>query len=123
MKVIRSSATSGTLVVEVSKMGVSMSPSSSTWVEPVSLPKPLPTNMAPGDFLAIEITGVRQNGGHAGADVVAADDGGVSDFDAGDVGDGVEWAGREDADLQAQVGGAGPWVGSYVLRGSERWDQ
>jgi hypothetical protein len=56
-----------------------------------------------GDFFAIEIAGVRQNGSHAGADVVSADYGGVSDFYAGNVGDGVKRAGREDADLQAQV--------------------
>ena len=54
-----------------------------------------------GDFFAIEITGVREDGGHAGADVVSTDYGGVSDLDAGDVGDGVERAGREDADLES----------------------
>jgi hypothetical protein len=35
--------TRGTFSVEVSRIGVSISPSSFTWVEPVSLPNPLPT--------------------------------------------------------------------------------
>ena len=38
----------GTLVVDVSTIGVSMSPISSICVDPASLPNPLPTNTAPG---------------------------------------------------------------------------
>ena len=41
------SATRGTFSVEVRRIGVSISPSSSIWVEPMSLPKALPTNTAP----------------------------------------------------------------------------
>src|SRR5579872_6251607 len=44
------SATRGTFNVEVSRIGVSISPSSFTCVEPASLPKPLPTNTAPATF-------------------------------------------------------------------------
>src|ERR1019366_815448 len=44
------SATRGTLNVDVRRIGVSISPSSSTWVEPASLPKALPTKTAPGTF-------------------------------------------------------------------------
>src|SRR5438046_8449064 len=44
------SATRGTLNVDVSRIGVSISPSSFTWVEPASLPKALLTKIAPGTF-------------------------------------------------------------------------
>src|SRR5215831_7926714 len=44
------SATRGTLSVEVSAMGDSISPNSFTCVEPASLPKALPTKTAPGTF-------------------------------------------------------------------------
>ena len=74
-------------------------------------------------FFAIEIAGMWENGGDAGADVVAADEGGVADFDAGNIGDRVQRAGREDADLQPEIGGAWAWLGSCVLGGSERGDQ
>src|SRR5450759_1801066 len=42
------SATRGTFSVEVSAIGVSISPSSSTCVDPASLPNALPMNTAPG---------------------------------------------------------------------------
>src|ERR1700756_2931508 len=40
----------GTLKVDVSRIGVSISPSSFTWVEPTTLPKALPTKTASGTF-------------------------------------------------------------------------
>jgi hypothetical protein len=43
-----------------------------------------------GHLLEEEIAGVRQDGGHAGAHGVAADDGRLADLDTGDVGDGIE---------------------------------
>ena len=47
---ISASATRGTFRVFVSRIGVSISPSSLTCVEPMSLPKPLPTKTAAGTF-------------------------------------------------------------------------
>jgi hypothetical protein len=44
------SATRGTHSVQVSRIGVSISPSSRTCVTPISLPKPLPTWIAAGTF-------------------------------------------------------------------------
>src|SRR5215831_11936089 len=44
------SATSGTLKVDVSRIGVSISPNSFTCVGPTSLPNALPTKTAPGTF-------------------------------------------------------------------------
>jgi hypothetical protein len=41
-----------------------------------------------------------QNGGHAGADVVAANNGRVPDFDTGNIGDRIERSGRQDTDFQ-----------------------
>src|ERR1035437_93406 len=51
------SATRGTLKVDVSRMGVSISPSSFTCVEPTSLPKALLTKTAPGTFLRNRLPG------------------------------------------------------------------
>src|SRR5216684_7337580 len=51
------SATRGTLKVDVSRIGVSISPSSFTWVEPASLPKALPTKIAPGTFSRNKLRG------------------------------------------------------------------
>src|SRR5579862_2421518 len=47
---MRASATRGAFNVDVSKTGVSISPSSSTCVEPMIFPNALPTNTAPGTF-------------------------------------------------------------------------
>jgi len=52
-----------------------------------------------GDFLAIEIAGVRKDGSYAGAEIVATEDGGVADFDAGNIGDGIERASWQDTDF------------------------
>ena len=70
-----------------------------------------------------DIAGMWQNGGHAGADVVAANNGGLPDFDTGNIGDRIERPGRQDADLQPQVGGAGAYIGSCALGRSERGHQ
>ena len=51
------SATRGTLKVDVSRIGVSISPSSFTWVEPASWPKALPTKTAPGTFSRNKLRG------------------------------------------------------------------
>jgi hypothetical protein len=68
-------------------------------------------------FFAIEIARIWQHGAHTGADVVAAVNGGVSDFDAGDVGDGIARSGWKDTDLDAQVGGTGG-----VTLGDVHWE-
>src|SRR4029079_6608798 len=57
-------------------------------------------------FLDKEIPAVREDGGDAGADGLAADDGGVPDADAGDVGDGVERPRRHRAEDHAGLAGA-----------------
>jgi hypothetical protein len=70
----------------------------------------------------IEIAGMWQNGGHAGADVIAANNGRVPDFDAGNIADRIERTGRQDADLQPQIGGAGPCRSTCTLGGSGSGD-
>ena len=72
-----------------------------------------------GHFFAVEIAGMRQNRGYAGPDVVAANNGGLSDFDTGNVGDRIKRTGRQDADFQTESGSAGAWSGSCLLGGSE----
>jgi hypothetical protein len=52
-------------------------------------------------LLAIEISGMWQNGGYAGSDVVAANDRSMSDSDASDIGNPIEWTQRQDPDLQS----------------------
>ena len=69
---------------------------------------------------------MRQDGGDAGADVVSANDGGVTDRDTGDVGDGVELTARQNADLQTEFGRAGASIGGGGLgeqagRGKEKY--
>ena len=54
---------------------------------------------------------VRQDGGDAGAHVVALDEGHLSDPHAGDIGDGVQRPRREDAGLEPDVAGAGTLFG------------
>jgi len=46
------------------------------------------------NFLAKKIAGMRQGGGHLGADVVAPDDGGVPNLQASNIGDRIERPGR-----------------------------
>jgi hypothetical protein len=48
-----------------------------------------------------------QKGGHAGADVLAANNGRLADFRTGNIGDRIERPDRQDSDLQPQVGGSG----------------
>src|SRR5216117_1514743 len=64
-----------------------------------------------------------QNGGYAGADVVAANNRRLPDFDTGNIGDRIERSGRQDTDLQPQVVGTGARIGSCVLGSSERGQQ
>jgi len=52
-----------------------------------------------------------QNGGHAGADVVAANNGRLPDLDIGNIGDRIERPGRQNADLQPQIGSTGRELG------------
>jgi len=47
-----------------------------------------------------------QNSGHPGANVVAANNGCLPNLDAGNICDCVERSGRQDADLQTQIGGS-----------------
>jgi hypothetical protein len=64
-----------------------------------------------GHFFAKEITGVGKDGGDTGANGVGFEHRGVANEDAGDVGNGVERAGRENADADAYVAGArASWV-------------
>ena len=58
-----------------------------------------------GNAIEEEIAGVRQDGRDARMDGVAADDGGVADFHAVDIGDGVVRAWRKDAGCHAEVTG------------------
>jgi len=58
-------------------------------------------------FLAIEIAEMWQKSGHAGADVLAANNGRLADFRTGNIGDRIERPDRQDSDLQPQVGGSG----------------
>ena len=60
--------------VLVRTIGVSIVPSSSTCVDPASLPNALPTKTAPGHLLAEQVAAVRQDRGDAGADRVALDE-------------------------------------------------
>ena len=53
--------------------------------------------------MRVQIPGPRDDRGDAGANIVTLDDCRVADFDAVDVGDRVERAGREYADGQAHV--------------------
>lgn len=76
-----------------------------------------------GNFFLIEIAGVRKDGSDAGADAVTGDDGGVSDADAGDVGDGIVRAGRVGADGDAKVAGAWSRFGSGLLIRNERYEE
>src|SRR5437899_7989023 len=112
------SATRGTLKVDVSRMGISISPSSFTWVEPASLPKALPTKTARYLF-AEHVSGMWQDGGHARAHIAATDDGLLPDLNASNIGDRIERPSRQDADLEPQVRGTRPCIGSCVLRDSD----
>src|SRR5262249_388380 len=56
-----------------------------------------------GHLLLKEIAAVREDGRDAGADVLAAHDGGVADANAVHVGDGVERPGWQRADGHAEV--------------------
>jgi hypothetical protein len=51
---------------------------------------------------------MRQDRGDAGADGIPLDQGDVADAHAGNVSDGVEWAGRQDAGRKSEVSGAAP---------------
>ncbi len=46
---------------------------------------------------------MRQDGSYTSPNIVALDQGCVSDFDSGDVSDRVQRSGREDADLDSQI--------------------
>src|SRR6185369_13747868 len=71
-----------------------------------------------GNLLAVKISGVGQDRGDAGADVVAPKDGGLADLYAGDISDGVKRTGRQHADFQAQLRCARPRTRSLDLGNS-----
>jgi hypothetical protein len=60
------------------------------------------------DSVLKQIAGVRTDGGDAGTDVVAFDEGDLANENSGDVGYGVLWAGIVDAEGEAKVASAGP---------------
>ncbi len=53
--------------------------------------------------MRIEIAGTWDDGGDAGADIVAFDNSLVADLDSGYVGDGIQWPGRKCADDEPDV--------------------
>ena len=73
-----------------------------------------------GNPVAIEVTAVRQDGGHARAQRIALPDRGVSHAHARHVGDGVVRTRRENPRRNAEVAGADARRG---LLGAERYDQ
>ena len=96
-----------TLRVLVSTTGVSIVPSSSTCVEPASLPKALPTNTAPGTLSWNRLPAMREHRGDAGAHAAAFHERHVADAHASDVGDRVQRTRREHTRLDAQITRAG----------------
>ena len=71
-----------------------------------------------GHPLMQHVSVVRKNGGHAGANVRASDQGGMTHAHAGHIGDGVARPGRQRANDDAQVAGAAPSAG---WRAAARW--
>ena len=106
------SAARQTHSVQVSRIGVSSSPSSATWVTPSSLPKPLPTWMAAGTRSRKALPGWGRMAVTPVRTESPIDDGGLADADAGDVGDRVQRARREGAGDDAEVAGAGALLGA-----------
>jgi hypothetical protein len=84
-------------------MGVSMVPSSLTWVDPGQLAEGVADEHRAGDLVLKQVAAVRQDGGHAGADLVTADHGRVTDADTRDVGNRVVRTGGVDADDDAEI--------------------
>jgi hypothetical protein len=70
------------------------------------------------DFLLEEVAAVGEDGGGAGADVVSFNQGDVAHTHAGDIGDGVQGAGGEDARGDAQFAGARAGGGFRRLGGN-----
>jgi hypothetical protein len=66
---------------------------------------------------------MRKDGGHASVHIVATGDGRVPDPDTSNIGDGIQWASRQDADLQSQVRASGSRLGSGALRESDGGQQ
>jgi hypothetical protein len=64
-------------------------------------------------FLTMEIAGMWQHGGYAGADVVTANDGRLP-LHAVNIGDHIERPSRQDAYLQTQIGSSGACIGRAV---------
>jgi hypothetical protein len=71
----------GRLKVDVSRIGVSISPSSFTWVEPTTFAEGVAYENRARHLFAEEVAGMGQDGGHASAHVVATDNGRVPDLD------------------------------------------
>lgn len=55
------------------------------------------------NFFSIKIAGVWQNGSYAGVDFIAAIDGGLADLDSRHVGDRIQRAGRQHANLKPEI--------------------
>jgi hypothetical protein len=113
------SAARQTHSVQVSRIGVSSSPSSRTCVTPMSLPKPLPTTIAAGTRSR---NGLPPCGRIAVTPVltrVAFADRGLADAHAGHVGDGVVRAGVEDTadDARADAGASRCARGRHARQG------
>ena len=67
-------------------------------------------------LFAEQIAGMRQDGCHASAHVVATGDGRLPDLNASNIGDRIQRAGGQDANSQPQIRGAGSCIGTCVLR-------
>jgi hypothetical protein len=100
----------GTFKVAVSRIGVSISPSSFTCVEPASYPKALPMKTAPGTFSRNMLPECGRDGGDAGVNVVALIQSNLADLHASYVGDRIERAAGKYADFQSQITGARPLI-------------
>ena len=107
-----------TCIVDVSRIGVSSTPHSRTWIAEVSSPAPLSTatpaarplrTTSPSGPGTMAVTPVRATPAPRRRIGLLPPDGGVADEDARHVGDGVARPGRQQADLDAQVPGPGAW--------------
>ena len=78
---------------------------------PGELAEGVPDKDGAGHLLLEQIAAMREDGGHAGANVVAFDNGGLPDAHAGDVGNRIQRTGREISGRDRQVTRARPGRG------------
>ncbi len=105
------SAAVGTLRVLVRTMGVSMRAELLDLGHPGQLAVAVPDRDPGRDLVLEDVAAVGDDGRDARPDVFAFDERDLADLDPGDVGDGVERPGREDADDEPEFPGPGPVFG------------